>query len=246
MHLRRLTLVYGWIVLQASTTDARPSKASTALPCVYIGQLCTYDVLNFSSDAIGRLRALQLINSSLIQVEVKRLISPRPDGELLQFFSYFTDYLHYTTYYETVLRIPAECELQALEVKSARQLQMIAVFGSNAHLRLLIISIAAMRRIPRSLQNLSALTHFVATDGQLELVNLEAFRSLANLVTVVLKANKIRVLEISTDPELNVAVQDLVLSYNELEFVDMEFFVPLRRLKFVDLHSNRIKQIVKR
>ncbi|XP_049542829.1 leucine-rich repeat transmembrane neuronal protein 2-like [Anopheles darlingi] len=154
--------------------------------------------------------------------------------------------VYYTKYYETILRIPAECKLTELEVHYATQLQMITVSGSNLHLKVLVITKAAMRRIPRPLENLQALTHFVATDGQLEVVNLEAFHNVMKLKSVTLAANKVRVLEISTDAELYVATQDLILSDNELEYIDMEFFVPLKRLIFVDLHNNRLKQIVVR
>ncbi|XP_050094072.1 uncharacterized protein LOC126576811 [Anopheles aquasalis] len=149
----------------------------------------------------------------------------------------------YTVCY-TMLQLRSGCRVRNVEMGAAPFLASIAIDEPNHELEVLDIRKSAMRSLPSSLVNLYALRYLLLRDGQLETINLEPLRNSANLTKLDLTSNKIRRLEISTGPELYVAVQDLFLDDNALEFIDMEFFTPLRRLRHINLELNRLKRIV--
>ncbi|XP_035787941.1 leucine-rich repeat transmembrane neuronal protein 2-like [Anopheles albimanus] len=64
-----------------------------------------------------------------------------------------------------------------------------------------------------------------------------------NLTNLNLRANKLRRLEVCKDPNLIISIEQLSLSDNLLEYIDMEFFRPFIWLKELRLESNRLKQI---
>uniref|UniRef100_A0A8W7K7C0 Leucine rich immune protein (Coil-less) n=1 Tax=Anopheles albimanus TaxID=7167 RepID=A0A8W7K7C0_ANOAL len=167
-----------------------------------------------------------------------------PDGEIAQMLSGIASGATYHVFYGNTLRIPANCNLKVIILKFAPQLQTIKVSGTNNVLHALHVHESAMRRIPTSLRHLQGLQTLLLKKGVLRTFSLENLEGIRNLTTVGLRFNMLRRLEPSKDSQLIMPIEDLDLSYNQLEFVDMEFFIPFKRLQRLQLNYNQIKQII--
>uniref|UniRef100_A0A182NHX7 Leucine rich immune protein (Coil-less) n=1 Tax=Anopheles dirus TaxID=7168 RepID=A0A182NHX7_9DIPT len=211
--------------------------------CTVQGAGCTYDKLNLSYDGLQRLRASARQLPEMFVIQVDRLITPFPDGVLLQLVAEFVVEVAYKQYYERVLRIPPTSGLSSIELESAPQLEAITVVAPNEQLTSLKIVQGRIRQIPESFLNLRALMYLTIRDTDLETLSLDPFANSPNLTTLLAYSNKVRFLEVSQNPDLLIPLDDLSLSDNLLETVDGAFFLPLKRLTYLNLESNLIRRI---
>uniref|UniRef100_A0A182TS06 Leucine rich immune protein (Coil-less) n=1 Tax=Anopheles melas TaxID=34690 RepID=A0A182TS06_9DIPT len=193
---------------------------SAPQPCQLQGAKCVYDKLNLSADGLQRLRTSGRDLPQVFQIDVKLLITPYPDGVLLQLISEFVQEVVYENYHERILRIPPVSALTDLVFRKAPPLQTIAVAAPNNRLTTLSIKQSNIRSMPSALTNLRQLATLALENGALESVSLEP---LANC--------------------LQLSILILILDNNLLETIDGAFFLPLRRLAYLDLGSNRIQRI---
>uniref|UniRef100_A0A2M4CKW0 Putative leucine-rich repeat protein n=1 Tax=Anopheles darlingi TaxID=43151 RepID=A0A2M4CKW0_ANODA len=184
------------------------------------------------------------IEFDLLMLQVDRLSMLYPDGEITRMLNRITQSVLYKIYYDKILRIPADSQLKAIEMKSAPQLRTIKVLGRNNALESLNVNKCAIRRLPSSLKYLQQLDTLAIDRGLVDILSLEALHGIRNLTDIQLSRNKLHRLEVSKDPTMVLPIERLYLPYNLLEFVDIQFFTPFKRLRDLDLTSNRLKQII--
>ncbi|XP_053674268.1 leucine-rich repeat-containing protein 40-like [Anopheles nili] len=203
---------------------------------------CTYSTLNLSSDGLQDLRASVELSPGMYSIEVNRLITKYTDGVLLQILSEFADTVEYQRYHERVLRIPPNVDLQAITVKQAPQLQVITVVAPNTKLTLLELHNTGLSTLPASLHNLRGLYILKISECNLEYFSLDPLANSPNISIVTIDDNNINKLVTSNNSQLFIPITTLSLSNNQLQFVDEDFFKPLRNLEFLVLTRNKIKR----
>uniref|UniRef100_A0A182FHB8 Uncharacterized protein n=1 Tax=Anopheles albimanus TaxID=7167 RepID=A0A182FHB8_ANOAL len=177
-------------------------------------------------------------------LQINRASMLYPDGEVTKMMKNITFSAQYDEFNDRVLRIPGDCHLKGIRILSARRLRAIRVSGINSALEVLEVDKSAIRRLPSSLQYLQALQKLEITKSILDSFNLEPLNGIPNLISIYLTQNKLHRLEVSKDPMMVLSISRLTLSSNRLEFINMEFFTPLKQLSILDLSGNRLKQIV--
>uniref|UniRef100_A0A8W7P4Z6 Uncharacterized protein n=1 Tax=Anopheles coluzzii TaxID=1518534 RepID=A0A8W7P4Z6_ANOCL len=208
---------------------------SAPQPCQLQGAKCVYDKLNLSADGLQRLRTSGRDLPQVFQIDVKVLITPYPDGVLLQLISEFVQEVVYENYRERILRIPPVSALTDLTLRKAPPLQAVAVAAPNN--RLTTLSIKQSTSAPCRLATLAL------ENGALESVSLDPLANCLKLSILMCGNNKIRQLIPSQNENFFVPLSDLTLANNLLETIDGAFFLPLRQLTYLDLGSNRIQRI---
>uniref|UniRef100_A0A182WJA4 Leucine rich immune protein (Coil-less) n=1 Tax=Anopheles minimus TaxID=112268 RepID=A0A182WJA4_9DIPT len=226
-------ILYLWI-------HGPPIVHSTTQPCAQEDANCVYDTLNIATDGLQRLRARE--SREQFQITVQRLITPYPDGVLLQLLSEFVLEVDYEQYHDRVLRIPPNAMLTDLSIKNAPELSKIVVSAPNNHLVSLEIQRSGLRSVPHAFRNLPQLQYLDLEYSSLETLSLDPFASTSKITNIGCSSNKIRQLVASRNLSLVVPVVDLLLSYNLLESLDGEFFRPLQMLKFITFDGNRIQR----
>uniref|UniRef100_A0A182IJD9 Leucine rich immune protein (Coil-less) n=1 Tax=Anopheles atroparvus TaxID=41427 RepID=A0A182IJD9_ANOAO len=176
-------------------------------------------------------------------VQVDRLISPFPEGVMLALFDEYVQKVHYERYRERLFRIPAGCTLSEIKINNAPRMQSISVAAPNDKLVTLALSQAGLLSLPNSLLNLHKLVYLFVQDGALRTVSLEPLANCEKLDVLLLSSNNVTQLVVSKDPDLFVPIKDLLLAQNQLEYIDGEFFTPLRNLIFLSLEENRLQRI---
>uniref|UniRef100_A0A182QXC3 Leucine rich immune protein (Coil-less) n=1 Tax=Anopheles farauti TaxID=69004 RepID=A0A182QXC3_9DIPT len=186
---------------------------------------CSYETLNLSADGLQRIRSIAAEASYSSQIQVKLLITPYPDAVLLQLISESFAEIVFNNYYERVLRIPPGSQLSAVKLPNAPELETIVIRARNDHL-------AGLKLL---------YVDFFKTN--LETLNLDPFGNSPKMVNLVAHTNKVRFLEVSSNPSLVVTITELLLSDNLIETIDGAFFLPLKKLAYIDLQRNRIQRI---
>uniref|UniRef100_A0A182MCR7 Leucine rich immune protein (Coil-less) n=1 Tax=Anopheles culicifacies TaxID=139723 RepID=A0A182MCR7_9DIPT len=209
--------------------------------CTIQGANCIYDKLNLSADGLQRLRAST--RDQQFQITVERLITPYPDGVLLQLLAEFVQEVVYQQYYEQTLRIPPNAALVDLAIKNAPELRTIIVAAANNQLTSLQVQRSALRSVPDAFRNLNKLQHLDLDYNALETLSLDAFGSNSKIFILSCSYNKITQLVASRNASLIVPLVDLLLSYNRLKSINGSFFRPLQMLKFVNFDGNQIQRI---
>ncbi|XP_050073074.1 leucine-rich repeat protein SHOC-2-like [Anopheles maculipalpis] len=218
----------------------RPSLAQT---CKLTEANCICDKLNFSSDGLQQLRTVPRTTPPLYQISVKQLIAPYPDAVMLLLLSEFVEEIEYERFYERALRIPPNADLTALKLKNAPTVQVISVAAPNHHLAVLQIGRSGMRSLTAEFRKLHRLQFLHLDDGSLETLSLDPLANSPQITVLACTSNKIRQLIASRNASLYIPLDDLLLGYNQLETIDGDFFLPLRKLKFVTFEGNRIQRI---
>uniref|UniRef100_A0A182I385 Uncharacterized protein n=1 Tax=Anopheles arabiensis TaxID=7173 RepID=A0A182I385_ANOAR len=233
-----LTLVNLWL-----WTNGPAIVQSAPQPCQLQGAKCIYDKLNLSADGLQRLRTSGRDLPQVFQIDVKVLITPYPDGVLLQLISEFVQEVVYENYHERILRIPPVSALTDLVFRKAPPLQAITVVAPNNRLTSLSIKQSNIRSMPSALTNLPQLATLALENGALESVSLDPLANSLKLSALMCGNNKITQLIPSRNTSLFIPLTDLTLANNLLETIDGAFFLPLRQLTYLDLGSNRIQRI---
>ncbi|XP_035916908.1 leucine-rich repeat protein SHOC-2-like [Anopheles stephensi] len=208
-----------------------------------VGPSCVFDSLNLSSDGLQRLRAFGRGAAPLNQINVKKLITPYPDGIMLQLVSEFVNEVVFERYYERVLRIPANAMLADLTLRHAPETQLILVGAPNAQLVSLEITGSGIRSITDEFRKLHQLQFLILDEGSLETLSLDPFANSTRITNLLFTYNRIRQLIPSRNASLVLPIVDLLLGYNRLETINGDFFRPLRNLSFVTFEGNRIQRV---
>ncbi|XP_050075491.1 leucine-rich repeat neuronal protein 1-like [Anopheles maculipalpis] len=210
-----------------------------------MGMSCTFDSLNMATNGTATLRKIEPNIFYSIRVQMLRLPN-NPSGPFLSFIAEFVDQVEFNTFHESLFQISTRTNLSTIQVFEAKALKQIQIAeGGDISLRELSFFSCGMDRIPPTIGNLPLLTSLTFYQCALRTVSFEAFAKNSRLTSLDLSYNEIDTIVplTVTDSSVALAIEDLYLTSNRLENLDMTAFDSLSNLVMLDLRYNNLARL---
>uniref|UniRef100_A0A182S8H4 Leucine rich immune protein (Coil-less) n=1 Tax=Anopheles maculatus TaxID=74869 RepID=A0A182S8H4_9DIPT len=221
-----------------------PLAYSACIPSM--GNGCTLESLNMLTNGTATLRKIEANKFYSIRVQMLRLPN-NPSGPFLSFAAEFVDDVEMTIFREQLFQIPARTNLSSIQVFEAKALKQVQIAdGGDISIKELTFIDCGIDHVPQTIGNLPLLYTLTFSQCALRNVSLKTFAKNSQLKFVDLSSNAIDTIVPLSNEDSNVAlsIEDLYLSSNRLEHLDMSVFSALSNLVMLDLRYNNLARIV--
>uniref|UniRef100_A0A182XYT8 Uncharacterized protein n=1 Tax=Anopheles stephensi TaxID=30069 RepID=A0A182XYT8_ANOST len=224
------------VALLLITAGCLPLAYGVCVPTM--GMSCVFESLNMLTDGTATLR----------QLEPNRR-SGWPtirSGPFLSFVSEFFDNVEFETFREPVFAIQARTNLSKVQVYDAKALKQLQIAdGGDIGIQELTLYNCGLDRIPVTIGNLPLLDSLTLYQCALRNVSLKAFAKNTRLTSLDLSFNEIdTIMPLAVaDSDIALAIENLYLTSNRLENLDMTAFDGLSRLVMLDLRYNNLAKV---
>ncbi|XP_052895935.1 leucine-rich repeat protein SHOC-2-like [Anopheles moucheti] len=227
-----------WILCQIGS---RPCFAQCKEPNAF---LCDIGVVNMTSDGGAKIRNAIDSQDFMYAVGIEKLIvSSSASGPFLQRIAPFTETIIYLIYRDPVFQVPAGNTIAEIEISNAANLRSV-VAGTNRHLKRLQLENCQLDRVPPTLSQMIELEELIIASCAMTALRLDVLVNNPKLNILSLWSNQIRQLfPITSPPKQGLTLAIIDLSNNQLERLDMSFFVHMPDLERLNIQANRIVRI---
>ncbi|XP_053666179.1 leucine-rich repeat transmembrane neuronal protein 2-like [Anopheles marshallii] len=202
---------------------------------------CQLDSLNMVTDGLLTLREMQPNVFYNIRVEMLR-VANNPSGAFLVRMGEFVDRVEIYTFHEQVFQILTGTNLTNVEVFEGTALKQVIIGEGDITIEVLTFYNAKLERIPPTIRNLPLLTDVSISRCALRNISLNVFDKNTRLKWVDLSYNEIATIMPAgnADGDVPLSIENLYLSSNRLENIDMTAFAGLSKLGMIDLRYNNL------
>ncbi|XP_052896025.1 chaoptin-like [Anopheles moucheti] len=209
-----------------------------------MGMTCVLNSLNMVTDGMTTLREMQPKVFYNIRVEMLRVAS-NPSGAFLTRIGEFVDKVEIYAFHEQVFQILAGTNLTNVEVFEGNSLKQAIIGEGDSTIEVLSFYNSKLEHIPPTIRNLKLLTDVTISRCALRNISLNVFSKNARLKWVDLSYNEIAtIMPIdNADGDVPLSIENLYLSSNRLENIDMTAFAGLSKLGMIDLRYNNLMKV---
>uniref|UniRef100_A0A182J6T4 Uncharacterized protein n=1 Tax=Anopheles atroparvus TaxID=41427 RepID=A0A182J6T4_ANOAO len=201
---------------------------------------CIISNINMSVDGMTKLESTMASAPFKIHYVRKLIVPNPPSGTFLQQMASLVDVISFDVFYEPVLQLLAANSLLSIELYSAKNLRTFVANGPNDYLKVLLIDQSLLPQIPPTLGKLRRLKNVKIMRSRLEVLHLDALASNGELVYLDLTGNRIARILPLTNSNVEMAVKEVDLTENLLEYLDMTIWGPFKALQIINLSNNRL------
>uniref|UniRef100_A0A182J4J9 Leucine rich immune protein (Coil-less) n=1 Tax=Anopheles atroparvus TaxID=41427 RepID=A0A182J4J9_ANOAO len=207
-----------------------------------MGMTCMLASLNMTSDGIATLRKIPPNMFYSIKLEMVRM-PENPSGVFLQRMAEFVNHIQIYTYREQVFQLLSGTSLSSISVYNAPALGQLLI-APTVNVSELYFSDCALDRVPPTINNLQPLESLTITRCRVRTFSFDTYINNPKLLSLDLSNNEIQTIAPTTiQTPFELAIENLYLSFNRLESVDMTAFVSLAALRGLDLSHNNLMKL---